>query len=69
MKQCMGGWCHRRNTCAHHHAPDIRGTEPVERLCAGTEFFEQANPGGNPIVPHGGDYLRAIEASFMVEAE
>jgi hypothetical protein len=29
---CMGGWCSRRLSCAHHQAVWRRG-EPAERLC------------------------------------
>lgn len=31
--QCMGGFCGRREACAHFHAPEIPGREPAERLC------------------------------------
>ena len=33
LLQCMGGWCDRRETCAHFNAPP-NGRPPVERLCA-----------------------------------
>lgn len=28
---CMGGWCRRRNSCAHYHAPHHIAI--AERLC------------------------------------
>lgn len=28
---CMGGWCAKREACAHYHAQDRR--YPIERLC------------------------------------
>ena len=28
---CMGGFCRKRDRCAHYHADDRR--EPAERLC------------------------------------
>ena len=28
---CMGGWCQKRDSCAHHVTTDRR--VPVERLC------------------------------------
>ena len=30
MTSCMGGWCKRREGCAHYIE---RGADPVERLC------------------------------------
>jgi hypothetical protein len=30
---CMGGWCKRREACAHYVAPTLPGREPSERLC------------------------------------
>jgi hypothetical protein len=34
MRQCLGGWCARRESCGHYHAePDKWGTPPSERLC------------------------------------
>lgn len=30
-KQCMGGWCRKRDYCEHYHASDNRA--PVERMC------------------------------------
>jgi hypothetical protein len=30
---CMGGFCGRRDSCAHFHA-DSWGMQPAERLCA-----------------------------------
>lgn len=34
LQQCMGGWCRKRQACAHHHAPTHPDMPPVERLCA-----------------------------------
>lgn len=31
--QCMGGFCQKREKCAHYHAPQTPGRQPVERLC------------------------------------
>jgi hypothetical protein len=31
--QCLGGWCKRRESCAHYHAPPLQDHEPSERLC------------------------------------
>jgi hypothetical protein len=31
-KACLGGFCHLREKCAHHHSPD-RYEDPSERLC------------------------------------
>lgn len=30
MIACMGGWCTKRDQCAHYYA---EGSEPAERLC------------------------------------
>lgn len=32
MKQCMGGWCVRREKCPHYWAPKS-SQEPSQRLC------------------------------------
>ena len=32
--QCMGGFCQKRQQCAHYFAPGLQGREPIERLCA-----------------------------------
>lgn len=68
MKQCMGGWCHRRVTCAHYHAPNQDGITPAERLCEGTEQYKRANHGGNAEMPHSGDYLQTVSAMFLAWA-
>jgi hypothetical protein len=40
MRQCLGGWCARRESCGHFNAePDKWGTPPSERLC---DFGETA---------------------------
>lgn len=31
---CMGGWCKRRDECAHHVGDPVPGLKPAERLCA-----------------------------------
>lgn len=31
MTACLGGWCTRRDRCAHYHAVDRR--HPVDKLC------------------------------------
>jgi hypothetical protein len=31
LQACMGGWCAKRDWCAHYHAEDRRA--PAERLC------------------------------------
>ena len=31
---CMGGWCRRRDECAHYIGPHAHGLKPAERLCA-----------------------------------
>lgn len=31
VQACMGGWCTKRDHCAHFHATDRR--QPAERLC------------------------------------
>lgn len=33
LRQCMGGWCRRREVCGHHRAPEQPGVAPAERLC------------------------------------
>lgn len=33
IMQCMGGFCRKREQCAHYSAPPIAGRAPVERLC------------------------------------
>lgn len=32
IQSCMGGWCTRRDSCAHYHAAS-EGQTPAERLC------------------------------------
>ena len=32
-RQCMGGWCRRRESCAHYSAPPTPGLNAAERLC------------------------------------
>lgn len=39
--QCMGGWCTKRDKCAHYVAAPINGREPVERLCGDAEEPER----------------------------
>ena len=34
LDQCMGGWCTRREKCAHYWAPKQRNVPPSERLCS-----------------------------------
>lgn len=47
VQACMGGWCAKRDHCAHFHADERR--QPAERLCV---------PGvdgvglGHPVVIH-----------------
>jgi hypothetical protein len=31
-RPCLGGWCARRDACAHHVSPTNRA-DPAERLC------------------------------------
>jgi hypothetical protein len=31
--QCMGGWCKKREQCAHYWAPKIKNRAPIDRLC------------------------------------
>lgn len=33
MIACMGGFCGKREGCAHYHAPARPGRQPIERLC------------------------------------
>jgi hypothetical protein len=45
MTQCMGGWCTRREKCAHYWAPRIPMAPPAERLCSsGDEVPTECNP-------------------------
>ena len=43
---CLGGWCHRRDRCQHHHADDRRHT--VERMCQPGNAFEHFSPRFDP---------------------
>lgn len=33
IPQCQGGWCTRRERCAHYHAPMLAYLRPADRLC------------------------------------
>lgn len=43
MTSCMGGWCHKRDTCARYRQDDRQ--RAAERLCAANmEWFVQWQP-------------------------
>jgi hypothetical protein len=58
LPACMGGWCTKRDHCAHFHADDRR--EPAERLCVpgsdGVGLFQ-------PIVIHRPGAAQVLEAA------
>ena len=33
LQQCMGGWCTRREKCAHYWAKPTENVPPADRLC------------------------------------
>jgi hypothetical protein len=46
--QCMGGWCKKREQCAHYWAAPLRMRAPVERLCEpGHDDPEEISTGRN----------------------
>ena len=55
--RCLGGWCARRDECAHYHSRGIDGREPIERLCGDVS---------EPVKPCGG-YLNELEWRFAGE--
>ena len=42
VRQCMGGWCQQRESCAHYWAPERRWHPPAENLCR--ELAQVAEP-------------------------
>lgn len=42
LRQCMGGWCQQRESCAHYWAPQRPWHEPAENLCR--ELAQVAEP-------------------------
>jgi hypothetical protein len=42
LTQCMGGWCQKRERCAHYGAPMRFGREPIERMCGPVDTPVQA---------------------------
>lgn len=42
LSQCMGGWCKKRERCAHYEAPMRFGREPIERMCGPVDMPVQA---------------------------
>jgi hypothetical protein len=40
--QCMGGWCKKREQCAHFWARRMNYRKPVDRLCG--KFVEEPEP-------------------------
>lgn len=54
VRPCLGGWCQRRDKCAHYADPTARHN-PAERLCdRGSEdrmFFLPLNPKHDEATP------------------
>lgn len=48
--QCMGGWCTKREHCAHYHAPPVPLLSPAERLCGQFDTPEPL-PDSKPVAP------------------
>lgn len=52
---CMGGFCHLREKCSHHHN-EGRNSDPAERMCTpGAEremfFVQKPEEASKPVAP------------------
>lgn len=47
-RQCMGGWCRLRESCAHYWAPQRAWQSPAENLCRELAQVVELDPAQEP---------------------